>query len=146
MNTGDGGQECNLRFDVSKKIPLTEKSGITRIVSPVFETRFLMSLVLTILIEVTILLLLIKGAYKLKDPEYAEIIIIGVLAQMLTLPYIWFVLPVYIKYHVLAGELSAIIAEAGIYYRFLNFNFLRALLLSTAANIISFVSGLILFS
>lgn len=146
INTGDGGQECYLRFDISKKIPLTEKSGVTRIISPVYETKFLISLVLTIFIEVIVLLLFIKGAYKLKEKGYREIIIAGILASMLTLPYIWFVLPVYIKYHVLTGELSAIIAEAGIYWKLLRLKFSRALLVSAAANIISLVSGLILFS
>lgn len=146
LNTGNGEQVCDLRFDISKKIPLIEKSGITRIVSPVYETRFLMALMLTIFIEVIVLLLFIKGAYKLQDRRYPEIIIAGILASTLTLPYIWFVLPVYTNYHVLAGELFAIIAEAGIYYRLLKLKFTRALLVSAAANIISMVSGLILFS
>lgn len=146
QDTGDGGQECNLRFDVSKKIPLIEKSGVTRIVSPVFETRFLMSLALTIFIELTVLLLFIKGVYKLKEKGYMEIIIIAILAQMLTLPYIWFVLPVYMKHYVLTGELSVIAVEAGIYWKLLRLKFSRALLVSAAANIISLVSGLILFS
>jgi hypothetical protein len=145
-NTGDGKQVCDLRFDISKKIPLIEKSGVTRIVSPAYETRFLMALVMTIFIEVIVLLLFIRVFYKLEDRGYPEIIITGILASMITLPYIWFVLPVYIKYHVSGGELSAIIAEAGIYYWFLKLKFSRALLVSAAANIISFISGLILFS
>jgi hypothetical protein len=144
--TGSGEQVCNLRFDISRKIPVIKKSGVTRIVSPLYETRFLMSLLLTMFIELIIILLFIKCIYKLKGPGYADIILIGVLASMLTLPYIWFVLPVYIRFHLIAGELFAIIAEAGIYYRFLTLGFARALLVSAAANIVSFVSGLVLFS
>ena len=111
-----------------------------------FETKFLISLILTIIVELPILFIFTKYIFKLKLNNF-KVIFVGFLASALTLPYLWFVLPPYIKinYYILLGEIFIFLIESFIYYYFLNLNFRKSALVSFIANLTSFVIGLIYF-
>jgi len=108
-----------------------------------YETRFLLSLGLTLLIEVPALFILTRFfvAHKVTP---AEVLFTSILASSLTLPYLWFVLPPYVNasYYLQIGEAAVIIVEALIIQRLLKVDILRSLLISAAANMASFAVGL----
>ncbi len=113
-----------------------------------FETRFLVSLLLTVVIEIPILLISLKWLFKEKKNSIGYIILAGFLASALTLPYLWFVLPPFIKlnYYIYVGEILVFLIESLIYYKILSIKFSRALIISFVANLVSFLAGLILLS
>jgi hypothetical protein len=112
-----------------------------------FETRFLVALLLTLLIEVPLLFILVKYAYRLKAIASWKILFVGTLASSLTLPYVWFVVPPYIhsRYYVHVAELFAVIVEAVIYNRLLETRIGVSLVLSLVTNAVSFLTGWLLF-
>ena len=109
-----------------------------------YETRFLIALLLTLIIEIPVLLVFCKLIFRLKIKSF-RIIFAGFLASVLTLPYLWFVLPAYINsvYYIYIGETLVFLFEALIYNRLLNIKISKSLLVSFAANLTSFVIGLI---
>jgi len=111
-----------------------------------YETLFLISLLLTLIIEISILFVFVKYVFKLKIKS-VKIIFIGFLASALTLPYLWFVLPPYINvsYYVYTGEILVFLFEALVYNQLLNIKINKSLLISFIANLASFVIGLIIF-
>lgn len=112
-----------------------------------FETKFLISLLITIIIEVPVLLLILKYLFKDKKNSVWHIIIVGVIASALTLPYFWFVLSNYINtiYYFYIGETLVFLLESLIYFKFFRIKFPKALILSFTANLVSFLLGLIIF-
>ncbi len=112
-----------------------------------FETKFLISLFITLIIEVPILLFLIKFFYKIKKIPLKKIISVGIISSALTLPYLWFVFPPYIlsNYYIYIGEILILCIEAYIYNQFLELKISKSFLISFICNIISFVIGLIIF-
>jgi hypothetical protein len=112
-----------------------------------YETRFLIALLLTLLIEVPLLFILVKYAYKLEGIASSKILFVGTLASSLTLPYVWFVVPPYIhsKYYIHVAELFAVIVEAVIYDRLLETRIGVSLVLSFVTNAASFLTGWLLF-
>lgn len=139
---GNNGLKCELRFDIAKKMQVTKRHGITHTSAQVYETRFLISLLYTIFIEVIILFLFIWFVYRMRNIKKTRIIFIGALASIITLPYLWFVLPVYIKEYLLPGELVIVVIEAALYTLLLDIKPLKAFIVSTVANLFSFVYGL----
>jgi hypothetical protein len=111
-----------------------------------FETKFLISLLLTLIVEIPILLILVKYFLKDKRNSVIHIIIVGLLASALTLPYLWFVLPPFINvnYYIYIGEILVFLIESLVYYKFLNIRFNKALIISFIANLVSFVLGIII--
>ena len=71
----------------------------------------------------------------------------GILASVLTLPYLWFVLPLFTNtiHYIYIGELLVFLIEGLVYYEFLEIKLTKALILSFTANLISFIVGTILF-
>ena len=112
-----------------------------------YETRFLISLFLTLTIEVPILFFLIRFFYKNKTISSKKIISSGVIASTLTLPYLWFVLSPYINsnYYVYIGEVLILCFEALIYNQFLELNIKKSFIVSLICNVVSFVIGLFIF-
>ena len=113
-----------------------------------YETRFLISLLLTLIIEIPIVFILVRHVFKLKKIKLSKILIIAALASVLTIPYLWFVLPPYIlaNNYVLVGEAIVILAESLIYKYFLELDWGRAFLTSFVANLVSTLFGLLLYS
>ena len=113
-----------------------------------FETKFLISLLLTLIIEIPVLLISLKYFFKDKKNSIAYIILVGFIASALTLPYLWFVFPPFIKlnYYIYIGEILVFLIESLIYYKLLGIKISRALIISFAANLVSFILGLIILS
>ena len=111
----------------------------------IYETLFLLSLTLTLVIEIVVLLVLSK--YLIKKIKFKKIIIAGLIASILTLPYLWFVLPAYLSSlkYIIIGELLVVLIETLIYWNLLNIKFNKALLISFICNLISFLIGLLVF-
>ena len=113
-----------------------------------YEISFLKALFLTIIIESLCLIVIIK--YFLKDKITINtwlILITGFTCSFATLPYIWFILPVFIKTKIIyniVSELLAIIAEAIIIAGFMKFKLKYVIVLSVSCNMLSYVVGLII--
>lgn len=111
-----------------------------------YETYFLLALVTTWAIEIPILIVLIRFAFRDKTFPIPKIIGIGALCTALTLPYLWFVLPPFVDaaYYVQIGEALVFLVEAVILNRLLGLDLKRALICSFAMNAASFLLGLVL--
>jgi hypothetical protein len=109
-----------------------------------YETKFLVSLILTLFIEIPIVLILVKFLSP-KIKSY-KIILISILATTLTIPYLWFIFPVYFIYliYILIGEITVFLVESLIYWKFLPINLKKALLISFIANLSSLIIGLLI--
>ena len=111
-----------------------------------YEQNFLSSLSLTLIVEVPIVLLFIRSIFRKKEIGILKIIFVGILASALTLPYLWFILPVYIfnrNVYIFFGEALIIIIEAIIYNQILELKFREALIISLVANLMSIIIGLL---
>jgi hypothetical protein len=114
-----------------------------------YEYRFLLSLVLTILIETSVLFLIVKYYFKNEYISDSLLLFAGIFSSFSTLPYLWFLLPQFIdSYSILVvfGEISVFLVEAVIYYFLLKIGIQRSLTISFACNIASFLTGLMIFA
>ena len=112
----------------------------------IYEQKFLLSLLLTLAIEIPTALLLIKYFYQQKM-ETSKIVFVGLIASALTLPYFWFILPFYVSSWIVCvviGEGLIALIEAFIYFKFLQLKFSQALTVSLIANSASIVLGLLI--
>jgi hypothetical protein len=110
------------------------------------EEEFLIALFFTLLIEVPILFAMVRFAFGLRTIGSFKLIISGVLASSLTLPYLWFIAPAIVgaAYALIIGEILVFLVEAGIYILVLQISVRRALLVSFIANLASLAFGLVL--
>jgi len=110
-----------------------------------YEQSFLISLLISLVIEIPIVFLLAKYIYKKIDK--GGIIFASVIASVLTLPYLWFVLPAYLSgdrlIFIICGELAVIIIETFIYYKLLKLKVRQAFIVSFVANLASALIGLL---
>jgi len=113
-----------------------------------YETIFLISLFITLIIEVPVLLLITKFFYKDKKNSLSKIAVVGIIASSLTLPYLWFILSPYVasNHFVVIGEFLVFLIEALIYNQLLELKFNRALFASFICNLVSFLFGLIILT
>ena len=109
------------------------------------ETEFLLALVTTVAVEAPAVLLILKYLIGFKGASPAKILSTAALASCLTLPYLWFVLPPYVdaRLYILIGEAFVVLVEAIVYNRLLGLDIIKSVLLSAAANMLSFLAGLI---
>lgn len=117
----------------------------------IYEQKFILALTQTLLIEVPVLVFFVRYFYKKSDAKKIElhkIILIGIIASSLTLPYLWFVLPAFISdrfLYILLGEISIILIEMIIYNQFfIKLNLKRAFTISLIANALSVIAGLVI--
>lgn len=111
-----------------------------------YEILFFKALFLTIVIETIILFVLIKVFFRQKAIKIKEILFTGIFASFATLPYLWFVLPTFLKnqtLYVISGEAGVVLAETIIYYFILKTKLLNSFILSFICNMCSFGFGLI---
>jgi hypothetical protein len=108
-----------------------------------YETQFLFALFLTWLVEVPLLWFSVRTVLKLNDVPVTQIIFTGILANALSLPYLWFVLPPYVgaTYYILIGELFVIAVESVILNQILRIRPSLSIALSAVINAASFVVG-----
>lgn len=110
-----------------------------------YETYFLLALITTWAIEIPILIALIRFTFRNTSIRLSRIIGIGALCTALTLPYLWFVLPLFVDmaYYMAIGEVLVFLVEALILNRLLGLDPKRALICSFVMNAASFLLGLV---
>jgi len=111
----------------------------------IYEVLFLYALFATILTELFVVLLILR--YKYKNYNNSDIVFAGIISSALTLPYFWFILPVFISnriIYIIIGEVSIVLIEAFIYFYLLKLKFSQALIVSLIANITSILVGLLI--
>lgn len=112
-----------------------------------YEQKFLFSLLLTLAVEIPIVFYFVRYIYKNKEAKISKIAFVGSVASALTLPYLWFILPLYVSDripYIILGEGLVVFVEAVIYKQFLQLGFFRAIVVSLIANIASVVLGWII--
>jgi len=105
---------------------------------------FLKSLLLTILIETIVLIAYFRWIDRRREIKISELLMTGFIASFATLPYLWFVFPVYIDQqmaYILAGESFAVLVETLIVRALLRTNLCTSFVCSLACNMISFLVG-----
>jgi len=114
-----------------------------------YEFLFLKSLALTILIETFVIIIYFRLIDKRNDVKIPELLLTGFIASFATLPYLWFIFPVYIHQkicYMIIGESFAVLVEAIIIGAVLKTKFATSLLCSFTCNTISFLAGLIIMN
>lgn len=110
------------------------------------EARFLVALAVTVVVETAVLVALVRLLVKAQAgrPGLARCLFAGFFASFATLPYLWFVLPAFVRpYGVLVatGEAGVVIVEATAYVFLLDLPFRTTLVLSLCANLASIAVG-----
>lgn len=116
-----------------------------------YEYNFLFSLIFTIIVETVVLFLIIRLYLKIDKHRLPNNLLIfcGIFCSFATLPYLWFVLPIFLGSHtnyMIFGELSVTLSESIILYFILRLDRKTSLIISTLCNFISFILGLLLLS
>ena len=115
-----------------------------------YEIKFLWALALTIVVEGVV----IVGALRFSPLQpkrkisWQRCVVAGIVPSFSTLPYLWFVLPFFLKTYflrTLSGEIGIIIIEALVLRYLTNIKWRRVTLLSFIANGASIIAGLIVF-
>lgn len=112
-----------------------------------YEQKFLFSLLLTLVIEIPIAFFLVKYLFRQKEIKIFKIVFAGFITSTLTLPYLWFIFPIYISsrgLYIFLGETLTVFTEAIIYSQFLELRFTRTFFVSFGANILSIILGLLI--
>jgi len=114
-----------------------------------YEYSFLLSLFLTVIVETSVLFIAFRHFFIRDTPHLSNSLLLfaGIFASFSTLPYLWFILPLFIKpYYMYAavGEFLVVLIESVIYYFVLRIGSRKALLLSFVCNLASFLTGLML--
>jgi hypothetical protein len=111
----------------------------------IYETLFLLALVLTLAVEVSAVLFL--ASFWIKKVKISKIVFVSIFASTLTLPYLWFISPAYLSgiYYVIIGEIGVFLIETFMYYELLDIKLWKAALISLIANVLSIIVGLIVF-
>lgn len=124
-----------------------QQESLVEIYPAVYIVSFLKALMLTIFIELLVLFFFFKTIYKSLQVDNKKLFFIGILASLTTLPYLWFVIPVFLKWsisYIVFGELFVVIIESILLGIFLKINFRIALLVSFFMNLVSFLVGITL--
>ena len=113
-----------------------------------YEYEFLFSLIFTISIETAVLFYLIRFIFKMDKSQLSNPLLIfsGIICSMATLPYLWFIFPVFLKSRtmfMIIGEIYVALVEAVILSFLLRLEAKKALIASVACNVISFIFGLL---
>lgn len=112
-----------------------------------YEISFLKALAITIVIETSVLVILFRTVYKEPKSGISLLIFTGIIASFSTLPYLWFILPIFIRTrlpYMITGEVMAIAIESIIIAVILRIKFFKALVTSFICNMSSFLIGLII--
>lgn len=113
----------------------------------IYELNFLKALLLTISVETAVMFLLFKLVYKSLNISKLLLIFTGILTTFSTLPYLWFILPLFIQSrvpYIILSELSAVLIESVIILGILRISYRKALFVSLTCNMVSFIIGLLI--
>ncbi len=112
-----------------------------------YEIDFLFSLVFTVIVELTVIYALLYSFHK-KSIAVRDILFAGILPSVITLPYLWFVLPLFFIGHsvlyTVVGEVCVTLAEMFLLCKLLSISLKRGLIYSSLANFSSFSLGYLL--
>jgi hypothetical protein len=112
-----------------------------------YEIIFLKALLLTVLIETSVLFLIFKTLLKSVEANNYILLLTGILASSATLPYLWFIFPLFIKskiWYTIFSESFAIVAESFIIKGLIQINYTKSLIISIICNAISYIIGLLI--
>lgn len=114
-----------------------------------YEIKFLLSLFLTIILEIIILFALIRKFLRIdaKKISNSRLIFTGIICSFATLPYLWFVLPSFLEskiLFILFGESFAILIESILLFFILRISITKSFFVSLCCNLISFLIGLMI--
>ena len=114
----------------------------------IYEHKFLLSLALTLMVETGVLFLLARLWLKedFKQASNAKLVFGGVFGSFATLPYLWFVLPVWLKTYmvlIIGGEILVVFLELVFYCFLFNITWRKALIVSVCCNAVSILAGLL---
>ena len=114
-----------------------------------YEQLFLYALFFTVAVETAALFLCARILFKMKrkDAPDALLLFCGIALSCATLPYVWFIFPMFTNgaVYVASAELFAFAAEAVGYKFLLRVGWRRAAELSFICNAASFLLGLVFF-
>jgi hypothetical protein len=108
---------------------------------------FFRALVVTITIETAVLFVFLFLRRRRSRNLVIRVLVAGIVASSVTLPFVWFVFPAIIENRTLflaVAELFAFVAEAPIIRGMVKTTWLEAAMASFCANGVSFISGLLL--
>ncbi len=105
---------------------------------------FSLSLAFTLVVELLTLLALTRRLTKIRI-SFGDVIFWGTCANLLTLPYLWFVFPLFLPSatFVWIGEMIVVVVEAIVYWQAWKISARTAIALSLVANLFSYVGGLV---
>lgn len=108
-----------------------------------YETQFLIALLGTEIIEIPVVLIFIRYVFRIKKIKSSQIMIVAFLATLVTLPYLWFVLPSYVDetYYIYMGEFLVFVFESLIYCYLLRTKLSTSFVISFVANFASYLVG-----
>jgi hypothetical protein len=110
-----------------------------------YITKFLIALALDVVVETAVGFLVLRKVVKVPCLGASRIAYAGMLVNFSSLPYLWFVLPAFIRNYVayvIMGEALVFLWEALFYRMYFRIGFKQAALLSFLANTASFILGL----
>ena len=114
-----------------------------------YEYKFLISLLFTIVVEIITLYVIIKYFFKKEKIKNSLLLFTGFLCSFATLPYLWFIIPILIKTrlpYILIGEALVILIESFIIFFILKINYKKSIIISFICNFLSFLLGLLLLN
>ena len=111
-----------------------------------YEIKYLQSLLFTVLVETVFLFVSVRFVFKIKRSSVNnKMIVLGwIICSSVTLPYVWFIMPVFIKNYqlfIIIAEVFAVIAESIIIFFLLRVPLKKSFLISLICNVASFVLG-----
>jgi hypothetical protein len=112
-----------------------------------YEFGFLKALLLTIVIETSVLILLFRMVFKTLQAGLWILLLTGIVATMATLPYLWFIVPLFVHskfWYIIVCEGFAVGMESVVIMGMLRINYFRALLISFICNAVSYSTGLLI--
>jgi len=106
----------------------------------IYGTHFIYASLITLVVELPLLFLI--GVYLLKI-KVKKIFWVGLFTNLFSLPYLWFVFPLFIYIHnyVYVGEILVVLIEAIIFIKLFNINFKKSIFLSLVLNVASYFIG-----
>lgn len=110
-----------------------------------YGVYFLLSLLLTLVVELPLLLLLTKYFVK-NELGTRKVLYWGAFVNLLSIPYLWFVFPLFTSTgnYIYYGELLVVVIELLVLKKVLNLTLKRAFLISLLINLCSYLAGFLL--
>ena len=108
-----------------------------------YETKFLISLGLTLLIEVPLVVVLMRYVVKVRGVSFWRVLFVAFLASAATLPYLWFVIGSYVdaRFYLFVGESFVVLFEMLIFNQLLGIRIHKAFVISLVVNLTSYYLG-----